>query len=199
MNLRLHAVEPRSTANGPGRRFVVWFQGCTLDCPGCFNPGTHDPNGGFSEPVQDLLKKVSGNWGQTPIGVRPQFPDTFFVEGVTVTGGEPFEQPGGLLELVRGIRETTSLSVLVFSGLTHEEIRRLPLGPAILEHVDVLVAGRYVASLHLGEGLRGSANQRLHLLTDRYTESEIESTAPTEILIGPDGTLRFTGIDPPAL
>ena len=42
----IHAIEPRSRANGPGVRFVVWLQGCTLGCPGCFNPSTHAAAGG---------------------------------------------------------------------------------------------------------------------------------------------------------
>jgi anaerobic ribonucleoside-triphosphate reductase activating protein len=179
LNLRLHAVEPRSAANGPGFRLVIWFQGCSLDCPGCFNPETHDPDGGFTESVPDLLKKVSGT------------------EGVTVTGGEPFEQPEGLLALVRGVRQTTRLSTLVFSGLTLGRIRRLPLGPAILGHVDVLVDGRYSLRRHLATGLRGSTNQRVHLLNGRYTMEEIESTPMGEVLVAPDGRITVTGVDPP--
>jgi pyruvate-formate lyase-activating enzyme len=46
MKIRVRAFEPASRANGPGLRAVVWFQGCTRACPGCFNPATHDPRGG---------------------------------------------------------------------------------------------------------------------------------------------------------
>jgi anaerobic ribonucleoside-triphosphate reductase activating protein len=177
--LRLHAVEPRSAANGPGTRFVIWFQGCTIGCPGCFNPETHDPHGGFTASVPELLEKMAG------------------VEGVTVTGGEPFEQAEGLLALVRGVREGTRLSILVFSGLTLEEIRRRPLGPSILNHVDVLVDGRYAGRHRLSTGLRGSDNQQVNLLTDRYSVEQIESTPVGEVLVATNGRITLTGVDPP--
>ncbi|HEX8107935.1 MAG TPA: 4Fe-4S cluster-binding domain-containing protein, partial [Kofleriaceae bacterium] len=63
IEVRIHAFEPRSRANGPGARFVVWFQGCTLGCPGCFNPTTHDPDpgraGGRTMPLDALVGELA--------------------------------------------------------------------------------------------------------------------------------------------
>jgi anaerobic ribonucleoside-triphosphate reductase activating protein len=181
--LRLHALEPRSVANGPGIRYAVWLQGCTLGCPGCFNPDTHPRDAGFALPVDELAERSVAEGDA--------------IEGVSFTGGEPFEQCDGLLALVRTLRERTPLSLLAFSGFTLEEIRRLPVGPAILDHLDVLVDGRYSDARRIGTGLRGSSNQRIHLLSDRYSLSDVEFTPPAEILIAPDGRVRVSGIDPP--
>lgn len=181
--LRLHALEPRSVANGPGVRFSIWFQGCSLGCRGCFNPDTHARDAGFALLVTELVDRIMAE------GDR--------IEGVSFTGGEPFEQCDGLLASVRALREATSLSLLAFSGLTLGEIRQLPVGPSILDRFDVLVDGRYSDARRNGNGLRGSSNQRIHLLSERYTLAEVESTPPAEILIAPDGRLRVTGIDPP--
>ena len=76
MNVRVHAIEPRSRANGPGVRFVVWLQGCTLGCPGCFNPLTHDPRAGTERAVDDIVAQLRA--------VR--------VDGLTLSGGEPMQQ-----------------------------------------------------------------------------------------------------------
>ena len=74
--LRLHGFEPCSAANGPGRRAVLWVQGCTLACPGCFNPRTHDRSGD-QVGVDELFSRID------QLGDR--------IEGVTVSGGEPLQ------------------------------------------------------------------------------------------------------------
>ena len=182
MRVNLHAVVPRSRANGPGLRFVVWFQGCTLGCHGCFNPDTHAAAPRMVLAVEELLgrlQEVSAT-----------------VEGLTVTGGEPFQQPQALLVLLKGVKERTDLSVLVFSGYTLAEIRRRPPGEETLRYVDVLVDGRYDAARHHGLGLRGSANQRVHLITTRYGLDDIEGVPGGEALIDPQGRVTVSGVDP---
>jgi anaerobic ribonucleoside-triphosphate reductase activating protein len=181
--LNLHAVLPRSRANGPGVRFTVWFQGCTLGCPGCFNPDTHSTEPRLLTPVNALLDDIAA------CGNR--------IDGVSLSGGEPLQQPDGLLALTDGIRNRTDLSVLLFSGYTLPEIDAMPLGPKILRHLDVLIAGRFDVAQRLTRGLRGSDNQRVHLLTDRYTMQEIEAAPSAEVHVAPDGTVTVSGIGPP--
>lgn len=178
MTVHVHAVEPRSRANGPGARFVVWLQGCTLGCPGCFNPATHAP-GGSARSVAELVATI---------------PDD--VEGITLSGGEPLQQAAGAALLLAAAR-ARGLSTLVFSGYTLAEIEQLPDGPAVLAQLDVLIDGRYVASQRLARGLRGSANQRIHLVTSRYTLADVAATPVAEIRIGPTGDVVLTGVDPP--
>ncbi|MCK6554430.1 radical SAM protein [Candidatus Binatia bacterium] len=90
----------------------------------------------------------------------------------------------------------SGLSRLVFSGCTLAEIRRLSLGAAILARVDVLVAGRYVASQRTGRGLLGSANQRLHLLTDRYRLADLFTVPACEVVLHADGSYTVSGVAP---
>jgi anaerobic ribonucleoside-triphosphate reductase activating protein len=181
--LRIHAVEPRSTANGPGTRFVIWFQGCGLRCPGCFNPLTHSHTGGEPVDVDALLQRIEAQQEK--------------LDGVSISGGEPFEQPQALLALAAGLRERTDLSLLVFSGLTLDQIGRRSLGPQILRHIDVLIDGPYVERFGPAVGLRGSANQRVHLLSDRYCPIDLESDSSAELVIDPHGRTSITGVDPP--
>jgi anaerobic ribonucleoside-triphosphate reductase activating protein len=176
---RVHATESRSRANGPGVRFVVWMQGCSLGCPGCFNPGTHDAAAGTARDVDELLAEIAAAGA----------------DGVTLSGGEPFEQPDAALAILAGARRL-GLSTLAFSGFAIDELRARPLGDALLEHLDVLIDGRYRAGERLGAGLRGSANQRIHLLSARHTLAEVEDTPVAEVRIGPDGTVVLTGVDP---
>ncbi len=70
-----------------GVRAVIWFQGCTIGCPGCFNPETHSPGGGRETEVEELVGKIVGLGGS--------------IDGVSISGGEPFQQPEGLLALVK--------------------------------------------------------------------------------------------------
>lgn len=179
MKFRVHAVEPASRANGPGIRAVIWFQGCPLHCPGCFNPESHDPGGGREMDTGVLAHDIlSGAQG---------------VEGVSFSGGEPFEQPGALLELVSRF-QTAGLTVLVFSGRTLADLQGNPPAAEILKHTDVLVAGPYLRERHCGRGLLGSSNQKIHFLTDRYHPRDFTDLPGSEVILHGDGTITMTGI-----
>jgi anaerobic ribonucleoside-triphosphate reductase activating protein len=178
--VRLHAVEPRSRANGPGARFVVWLQGCTLGCPGCFNPGTHDVAGGTEVELDTVISQLAA---------------TREIEGLSLSGGEPLQQPAAAAALLDAAH-ALGLSTLAFSGYTIEEIRMLDGGAEVLARLDVLIDGRYVAGERLATGLRGSANQRIQLLTSRYTLADVEATPVAEIRIGKAGEIVLTGVNP---
>lgn len=185
MILYLHGLTPHSTVNGPGRRTVVHTQGCSLGCKGCFNPLTHSFEGGTPWSVEALVNELQR------IGD----------EGVTWSGGEPTEQLPALLEIVT-ILKTLGYSQLLFSGRTREEIEALPQGRLLLEQLDVLVDGRYQPELSLRLGLRGSANQTLHLLSSRHRLEELERPAAqpvAELRIAPDGTILMSGFPSPQL
>jgi len=174
--VKLHAIEPRSRANGPGARFVVWFQGCTLGCPGCFNPATHGDG-----PVSEVGEVIA------------QLRAAREIEGISLSGGEPFQQPQAALALLEAAREL-GLSTLAFSGYTLEEATAI--APEVVAKLDVLIDGRYVAGDRLATGLRGSANQRIRLLTSRYTLADVEATPVAEIRIGKTGDVVLTGVNP---
>jgi len=181
LGLRVHAIEQRSRANGPGARFVVWFQGCSLGCPGCFNPATH-ATGGQEIAIADLAMQLRA---ARDAGIQ----------GLSLSGGEPLQQAAAAAALLAEAR-ALGMSTLAFSGYTLEEIRALPHGPDVLAQLDVLIDGRYVAGERLATGLRGSANQRIQLLTPRFTQADVEATPVAEIRISPTGEIVLTGVNP---
>ncbi|MEN6547626.1 MAG: 4Fe-4S single cluster domain-containing protein [Armatimonadia bacterium] len=144
-----YATIGQSLVDGPGARSVIWFQGCPIHCPGCQNPRLQDGLG--------------GRWGDSLfLAMRLLIPNL----PVTLTGGEPFAQPGALLHLLRCLKMLRpDVHVAVYSGFTWEDL--LSMAEAIpdisdaLLYVDVLVDGPYVAALdHDGMQWRGSSNQR---------------------------------------
>ncbi|MCK6475939.1 MAG: radical SAM protein [Phycisphaerales bacterium] len=177
MRLNLARTLPRSAVNGPGERFVVWVQGCRLACPGCWNPDTWAFERRDLRSVDDLANCILATEG---------------IEGVTFTGGEPFAQARALAALAGRVR-AGGLSVFVFTGYDLDELTR-PEHRALLAVTDVVVAGRYVEAKR-ANGLvwRGSANQRVLFLSDRYGAADMEDVAEVEFHLGSDGTLTVTG------
>ena len=99
---------PDTDAEGPGRRYAIWVQGCPLRCPGCCNPELLGSEGGTSTTVGQLLERVLATPG---------------IEGISLLGGEPFAQPQGCAELAQGVADA-GLSVVVFSGFTLRQLRQ---------------------------------------------------------------------------
>jgi anaerobic ribonucleoside-triphosphate reductase activating protein len=195
---RVHAVEPRSRANGPGTRFVIWSQGCTLVCLDCFNPRTHPPelpppagSAGVAlgsadyqyateQPPRRLAAAAAALAGQ--------------IEGVTLTGGEPLQQPAAIAAFCSEIRAGTDLGIILLSGFTRGEIEADPARLAAVADVDMVIAGRYNRSQHLGSGLRGSANKEYWARTGRYRAEDFDDVPDLEIAVSADGTITFSGM-----
>lgn len=174
---RVHATVSRSLANGPGERFVVWTQGCSLGCEGCFNPETH-AEAGPVRAVGDVVAQVLATPG---------------IEGVTVTGGEPLEQPEALALFARDVTRA-GLGVVVLTGFSREEIEASAVRLVAVSDVDMVVAGRYNRRLHLGSGLRGSSNKVYWARSSRYEEEMFLELPEAEVFIDPDGTVTLTGM-----
>ncbi|MDQ1042475.1 anaerobic ribonucleoside-triphosphate reductase activating protein [Streptomyces sp. V4I2] len=181
---RLHAVVPRSSANGPGVRYVVWSQGCALGCPGCFNPETHSAAG--SAPV-----RTAGEVAEEALA------DAAHLEGVTLTGGEPLEQPAAVAAFCAELQARSGLSVIVLTGFTRAEIETDPARSAAVADADLVIAGRYNARLRLARGLRGSSNKEYWTRTGRYTADDLAAVPELEITVADDATLTFTGMAAP--
>ena len=148
MEIRLAGIEPESIVDGPGYRLAVFVQGCPHGCPGCHNPGTHDPAGGYLSDTAAIIAQL----GQNPL-----------VRGVTLTGGEPMMQAAALCEVAAAARQK-GLSVWCYTGYTLEALAREnnPDRMRLLGLVDVLVDGRYVDELrNISLRFRGSSNQRI--------------------------------------
>lgn len=177
MRLNVARVVPRSAANGPGDRFVVWVQGCSLACRGCWNPDTWAFERKDLYDLDDLAARILATEG---------------IEGVTFTGGEPFAQSRALTGLAERIR-STGLSVFVFTGYDLDELTR-PEHGTLLAVTDVLVAGRYVEAERTTRlPWRGSANQRVHFLSSRYGCSDLKDVPEMEFHLGTNGAMTVTG------
>ena len=151
--LRVARVYHGSVIEGPGRRSVVQLQGCPIRCPGCLAPDTHDPAGGVALGVADVADALLHPSGE------PR-------DGVSILGGEPFAQPNGLLALVLSLRALGCGHILCYSGYTYEVLRRRadrqPAIGDVLDEIDMLIDGPFVAALAEGSGpWTGSANQRV--------------------------------------
>lgn len=147
MKLRIAGTVNDSIVDGPGFRFAVFTQGCPHHCPGCHNPQTHDFAGGRDADTEEILAQIRKN---------------LLLDGLTLTGGEPFCQGAACTELAKGAH-TAGLNVWSYSGYTFEELlhgddaQRM-----LLENIDVLVDGRFLVERRTLEcRFRGSDNQRL--------------------------------------
>jgi anaerobic ribonucleoside-triphosphate reductase activating protein len=150
-------IVPDTEAEGPGRRFAVWFQGCPLRCPGCCNPEFLPFRGGSERLVRVVIEEMTATPG---------------IEGISLLGGEPFAHIPASTVMARAARDR-GLSVMVYSGYTLDELKRMPDASHVLAHTDVLVDGPYDRARP--EPTRrwvGSANQGVHFLTDRYSPDD---------------------------
>jgi anaerobic ribonucleoside-triphosphate reductase activating protein len=160
MQLRVAQVVERTEAEGPGRRFAVWVQGCPLRCAGCCNPEMFPSEGGTAIDPAELARRASA---------------TADIEGVSLLGGEPFAQAEACAAFAR-LACNAGLSVMVFSGYTLAELearRDEPGTTALLGACDLLVDGRFEqALLDTSRRWIGSRNQVLHFRTDRYAPDD---------------------------
>lgn len=147
--IRIYGEVPDSIVDGPGLRYGVFVQGCSHGCPGCHNPESQPACGGTVERIEDVAARVAA---------------TRLDSGVTLSGGEPFEQAAACAELARRVR-AMGKDVWVYSGYRYEDLASGAAGadaPALLAEADVLVDGPFVQSLHSYDlQWKGSSNQRV--------------------------------------
>lgn len=149
--IRMAGLIEESTTDGPGIRFVIFAQGCTRNCPGCHNPHTHSLTGGTEISVEELLQKIESN----PL-----------LDGITLSGGEPFLQAKPLSILARQCREH-GLNVVTYTGYLLRELREKndPDIDALLQQTDILIDGPFLQEkLNRRIPYRGSTNQKVHHL-----------------------------------
>ncbi|MBX9578908.1 MAG: radical SAM protein [Gemmataceae bacterium] len=181
--LSVAQVVPCTEAEGPGRRFAVWFQGCPLRCPGCCNPEFLPFAGGERRTVDELA------------GWMARARDADGIEGITLLGGEPLAHAAGAAALAAAARDL-GLSVMVFSGYTLEQLRgRTDQAAAdLLARTDILVDGPYLRGQPDTERRWvGSRNQRIHFLTDRYQYDDRWGRRNTLEIRLTDGELSVNG------
>jgi len=150
VQIRVAGIVKESIADGPGIRYVVFAQGCRHNCPGCHNPQTHPFEGGTMMDADEILKQIKSN----PL-----------LDGVTFSGGEPFEQAEAFAVLAEEAARL-GLNIIVYTGYTYEYIRENsnanPGWKKLLEAADTLVDGPFIQELcDPMLRFRGSSNQRI--------------------------------------
>ncbi len=136
------------TTLGPGLRLGLWLQGCSIRCPGCISLDTWKPNVGLV-PLPELLERV--------VGLATD------AEGLTISGGEPFDQPDVLAAVLTTWRKVSARSTLIFTGKEFGAV-----APWIANNdglVDAVITGPFRSDEAQTMALRGSDNQELHVLT----------------------------------
>ncbi|MGB7070637.1 MAG: 4Fe-4S cluster-binding domain-containing protein [Pyrinomonadaceae bacterium] len=149
----LYMLYHNSVVDGPGRRSVIQTAGCSIRCQGCFVPQTHERENGMLTPIHAIVDEI--------IAKRDVH------DGVTILGGEPFDQPSPVAELVSRLKRH-GLHITIYSGYTLEELigRKDPNIDFVLTHIDLLIDGPFLRQLGQGAGeYRGSQNQKLINLT----------------------------------
>lgn len=145
----LYRLYHDSVVDGPGRRSVVQLSGCSIRCTGCYVPQTHERGNGVRTSIGSIVRDIVAN--------RERH------DGVTIIGGEPFDQSGEVAELIARLKQY-GLHVTVYSGYTLEDLisRKQPSVDYILTHIDLLIDGPFMTELSDKAGeYRGSRNQRL--------------------------------------
>ena len=178
--------------NGPGWRVGLWVQGCSLLCTkDCLNPHYLPAEGGFVFPVEEIASAIERTRERA---LEP-------VEGVTMLGGEPTDQIEPLTELLARVR-AAGLSTMVYTGYTLEALKRKygAQAEALLLETDLLKDGPFREDRYRDDlQWRGSDNQRLYCLNDRYTPESLaaafrEQGKGFSILLAADGTLSVSGL-----
>ena len=175
MKLRVYNLIESTKVLGPFSRFALWVQGCPFRCKNCMTPDSIDLDGGIEISIEKLAEYILN----------------FDNEGITISGGEPFLQSEALYEMLKIIKSKKDLGVIIYTGYLFEEIRDNPL----IEFVDILIDGPYVDEWNDGIALRGSSNQRLIFLSNRYKEFEkLYYRKKREVEIIADVNLQIIGI-----
>lgn len=149
MEIRLYMTCPSTEALGPYKRYALWVQGCNKRCKGCVSPDAQPLTGGYSVSVEDLTADILSA------------PD---IEGITISGGEPFLQQEALCELIDLVRSKWDAGVIIYTGMLYSEIEDTPLA----KRCDLIIDGEYIDELNDDKSLRGSSNQQIIRLTERY-------------------------------
>ena len=135
---------------GFGRRVGIWTQGCSIRCPECVSKDTWELDEQRVTTVELLTSALS--------------PWLTAADGVTISGGEPFDQPKALIELLGAVRRFNGGDILVFSGYSQECL--FAEHREVVDLIDVLVTDPYRPDTGATLTLRGSDNQRIFILTD---------------------------------
>ena len=172
------------TTLGPGKRLGIWFQGCSLRCEGCISVDTWTTAKTLI-PIDQLMMALSS---YLPL-----------VDGITISGGEPFDQFDALLAIVVQLRKKTEVDILLYTGYSIEDIPDQL--QKIKPYIDVLISDPFQRQTSQTLRLRGSDNQRLHCFTSQakekfayYQQAVTTDDNVLDVMFDAEGVVWFAGI-----
>ena len=177
--LRLSRVLHGTLAEGPHLRSAVWVQGCSIRCKGCINPQLFSTTGGTPTSPQDIVNDAIAAG----------------VEGLTLLGGEPFDQAEAGADLAEAA-QAAGLGIITFSGFNFEELQNASSQHRrLIDATDLLVDGPYdQSSPEQSRALVGSSNQRFIHLSERYSTYDPQRASNrVDVRIDIDGTINVAG------
>jgi anaerobic ribonucleoside-triphosphate reductase activating protein len=189
-SVELYGIGQHVTTLGPGARYVLWFQGCPFSCEGCIAPDSQPFGAGNSHTLLSLARSIG---------------KALNIEGVTFSGGEPFAQPEAL-SLLAQFSQRQGLGVIAFSGFRYSALcktaERNGAVRSALAAIDVLIDGLFEADQSDCDGMRGSENQNIHFLSERYKRDRdafIQYDKNRSAMVFSETGTMLAGIPAPAL
>ncbi len=179
MKLQLANYKKKSLSFGKTQKSVVWLQGCKFNCNNCIAIEWQKNDGGYEKEMDELVQDISNA----------------DAEGVVISGGEPLLQYEEVLHFSKIIKQQKK-GILLYTGFSKEEVKKEYY--EILEYTDILITGKFIDNKNNGKGLRGSTNQDIQFLTERYIAEKdyfFNGNRILEIDISND-SISFCGIPP---
>ncbi len=182
MYWRLNRIQYPVYNLGPGVRIGIWVQGCSLGCKGCISQTLWTKRNGKNVNIAYLVNQIA------------EVQDCF--DGITITGGEPFEQYEALIAFSAFIKKKTKLNIYVFSGFTLKELIEMYPDRLFMRYLDYLLDGRYMQEKHDNQNARGSTNQNLYRFIDGQPilQDELFSSSKWSLYISKEKQVFMTGI-----
>lgn len=182
MNWQLNKIQYPVYNLGEGKRIGIWVQGCTLGCKGCVNKVLWNKTGGKSVSVLDVF-----NWVTS---IQNDF------DGITISGGEPFQQYEQLILFLHLVKTKTNLTVHCFSGYYLNELEEKFPDKLFLKYIDWLVDGRYIEEQHENTNIKGSANQNIFQIMDGVPVKQNNTSVSKKwsVYINSDNRIYMTGV-----
>lgn len=171
------------TSLGPARRFGLWLQGCSIHCKNCIAPEFQPKEDGHIFEVCDVLNIIENAVNEHRL------------DGVTISGGEPFDQPDALFDLVQGLKARTIDDILVYSGYLYKTLREKH--GTILDNIAALIDGPFDSTKPTEAVWKGSDNQKLYILNTKYKARYTQWCSSTERrlqIIEESGKIYLIGI-----
>ncbi len=180
MKLRVFKILKHTKVEGPESRYSIWVQGCSRHCKGCQAVHTWSHSGGQLYETSDIIKDILNQKD---------------IEGITLLGGEPFEQAEALGEITEATKKA-GLGVLCFTGNLIENLHKDKKNKKLLANIDLLIDGDFqIENLDYSRPWCGSSNQKYHFLTTRYDETIFQKYKnKVEVNIYPNGTVFINGM-----